>query len=238
MILVCTLDCQVVAAPVASVVSFSLSSFAFASTFAFLFPPPRHHVQVRLAPGTCSPNAPGNGAHSFSVSCLAGDVSLAGLRPGMNEAYARWVGASDCANEISGTSHLLVAQGTCQYVPSGGAVAAAVRGMSGGGSSTSGRSYRLTCDLSGESGMFEVCDAGCSSCSVRTPFAPDASRGDGLSACLPNPAATGAMSVRFACGQSTVGITSGVEALAVNALGGVAAAAAAIGVAAAGAHGL
>lgn len=206
-----------------------------------LLPSPKF-LQVRLTAGLCATNAPGSGARSFTVACssAADDISIGALRPGMNEAYARWVGASDCANEIAGASHLLVGQGTCQYVPSvSGAVAAAVRGMSGGGgSSSSGRSYRLTCDLAGESGLFEVCDAGCSSCSVRTPFAPDASRGDGLSACLPNPAASGAMSVRFACGQSTVGIASGVETVAVSALGGIAAAAAAVGVAAAGAQGL
>jgi len=66
-------------------------------------------------------------------------------------------------------------------------------------SSVATSGYKVTCDNSGNSGTFSVCNADCSACSVNTPFNSQS----GASECIDNPAASGSSSVRFTCAEPT-----------------------------------
>lgn len=179
-------------------------------------------VRIESFADECSSNTAttaigANGAVSFSISCQAGDLSAAQLLPREGEAYMRWVGAEGCDNQLEGATHVLVPEGVCQH-----------------NGATTG--YRISCGLDGE-GLYEVCDATCSSCTVSTPFRPAPDALDGLTTCMGNAANSGSASVRFGCGLSDHNVSSAVAqssamAVGLTPLGGMIAVAAAAAAAA------
>jgi hypothetical protein len=155
------------------------------------------HSAAVASPGACTPNAPGYGASAFSTSCLAADVTVSSVHALPGDAYIRWIAAADCADEIDGATHMLVPQRVCHFVPAAP------------GSTPEG--YRVTCASDGSTGLFEVCDRSCASCSVHMPFANQGGP-DGTSACISSPTAAGSRSVRFECVPPFVNVSSSAEA--------------------------
>lgn len=154
----------------------------------------------RVFAGQCVPQGTVGGATagsgSFSTYCRDGSIDLdAFTSPPAGQAYVRWIAAAGCADELVHATHMLLGEGICHGIPSD----TSPDGMGGG--------YRIRCSMDG-SGVYEAsCDRTCASCAIRTPFAPDPSRSDGLSTCMPNDPASGAASARFRCGPSSHNVT-------------------------------
>lgn len=154
----------------------------------------------RVFAGQCMPQGAAGGVTAgtgaFAAYCRDGSIDLDGFTaPPAGQAYVRWIAAPGCADELVHATHMLLGEGICHGVPSD----TSPDGMGGG--------YRIRCSTDG-SGVYETeCDRTCATCRIRTPFRPDPSRADGLSACIANDAASGAASTRFRCGPSSHNVT-------------------------------